>query len=82
MKPQKDRRRSILVFEINGAFDLDEIFDPLRATEPLNASFEIATDDMPEVFFRKRIALEFRLVWKAESQVDKDNMFATAGKPI
>lgn len=82
MKPQKDGRRSIPVFEINRAFNLDEISYPLRATEPLNASFEIAADDMPEVVPRKLIVLTYRLFRKAEAQVDKDYMFAAAGKRI
>jgi hypothetical protein len=82
MKPHKDRGRSISVFEINRAFDLDEISDPLRATKPLNASFEITADDMPEVFPRKLIALTFRLFRKAEVQVDKNDMFAATGKRI
>jgi hypothetical protein len=82
MKPHKDRGGSVPVFEIDRAFNLDEIFDSLRATEPLNASFEIAANDMPEVFPGKLIALMFRLCGKAQAQVDKDYMFAAAGKRI
>jgi hypothetical protein len=82
MKPHKDRGRSISVFEINRAFDLDEISDPLSATKPLNASFEITAYDMPKMFSRKLIVLAFRLFGKAEVQVDKDDMFAATGKRI
>jgi hypothetical protein len=82
MKPQKDRGRSILVFEIDRAFDLDEISDFSRATKPLNASFKIAADDMSEVFPCKLVTLTFRLFGKTEVQVDKDYMFAAAGKRI
>ncbi|BFG78438.1 hypothetical protein PTKU46_64710 [Paraburkholderia terrae] len=82
MKPHENRGRSISVFEINRAFDLDKLSDRLRATKPLNASFEIAADDMPEVFPGKLIALTFRLFRKAEVQVDKDYMFATTGKRV
>jgi hypothetical protein len=82
MKSHKDRGWGIPVFEINRAFDLDELSDRLRATKPLNASFEIAANYMPEVFPRKLIVLTFRLFRKAEVQVDKDYMFAAAGKRI
>ncbi|BFG76092.1 hypothetical protein PTKU46_41250 [Paraburkholderia terrae] len=82
MKPHKDGGRSIRVFEINRAFDLDDISDSLRATKPLNASFEITADDVSEVFPCKLIELTFRLFRKAETQVDKDYMFSTARNPI
>jgi hypothetical protein len=55
---------------------------PSRATKPLNASFEIAANDMPEVFPRKLIVLTFGLFRKAEAQVDKDYMSAAAGERI
>jgi hypothetical protein len=82
MKPHKDGRRRIPVFEINRAFDLDDISYRLRSTKPLNASFEIAADDMPEVIPRKLIVLTSGLFRKAEAQVDKDYMFAATGKRI
>ena len=82
MKPHEDGGRSIPVFEINRALDLDNISYSLGATKPLNASFEIAADDVPEVFPCKLIALTCRLFRKTETQVDKDYMFATARNRI
>jgi len=52
------------------------------ATKPLNAAFEIAPDNMPKVIFCKLIALMFRPCGKAQVQVDKNDMFAAAGKRI
>ncbi|BCF92149.1 hypothetical protein PPGU16_52160 [Paraburkholderia largidicola] len=82
MKPHEDGGRRIPVFEINRAFDLNDISYSLRATKPLNASFEIAADDVPEVFPGKLVELQYRLFRKAETQIDKDDMFATARKRI
>jgi hypothetical protein len=48
----------------------------------LNAPFEIAAHDVAEMLFSERVALRPGLVRKAEAQVHKDDMLASARKCI
>jgi hypothetical protein len=82
MKAHKNGRWSIPVIEIYFTFELHPIPDRLRATKPLNASFEIAANYMSKVFSRKLFILTLRLSREAETKVHEDNMFATTGKRI
>jgi hypothetical protein len=82
VKAHEDGRWGMLVLQIDPAVEFDYCSYRLCAAEPLNATFEIAADDMAKVIPGEVIVLPLCLSGKTKTQIDERHMLTTTWKRI
>src|SRR3954463_2351421 len=78
VEAEKERGREIRIGEVDGAVQLDQLFQLSRGTEPLHAALDIAANGVPEVHLRDFLAALGRPFGKAQHEISMHDALAAA----